>query len=149
MEVLENISVIWFLIGLIFFVLEFVLPGFILFFFGIGAWIVGVTTLFSDISLTAQLAIFLVSSILTVVIFRNWVKKKFGMNRATGHLLEDEFVGKTALCLSAIAPGSNGKVEFKGTSWDAASTDIINAGESVIITGNQSILLIVRSTKTI
>ena len=149
MEAFENISVIWFVIGLLFFVLEFVLPGFILFFFGIGAWIVGVTTLFTDISLSAQLVIFLVSSIVTVVFFRNWVKKKLGMNRATADVLEDEFVGKTALCISAIAPGANGKIEFKGASWDASSTDNINAGETVIITGNKSILLIVRSTKTI
>ncbi|RYY19899.1 MAG: NfeD family protein [Chitinophagaceae bacterium] len=149
MEAFENISVIWFVIGLAFFLLEFVIPGFILFFFGIGAWIVGVTTLFADISLSAQLAIFLISSIATVAIFRKWVKKRLGMNRAAPSVLEDEFVGKTALCLSAIAPGANGKIEFKGASWDAASTDHINAGETVIITGNQSILLIVRSTKTI
>jgi inner membrane protein len=149
MEAFENISVIWFVIGLAFFLLEFVLPGFILFFFGIGAWIVGATTLFTDIPLSAQLAIFLISSIVTVAVFRNWVKRKLGMNRATADVLEDEFLGKSALCISAIAPGANGKVEFKGASWEATSTDHINAGETIIITGNQSILLIVRSTKTI
>ncbi len=149
MEVFENISVIWFVIGLVFFFLEFLLPGFILFFFGIGAWIVGITTLFIDISLATQLIIYIVSSVLTVALFRNWVKKKLGMNRVANQILEDEFIGKTAFCTSAIGPALNGKVEFKGTIWDASSNDHISIGEPVIITGNQSILLIVRSTKTI
>jgi membrane protein implicated in regulation of membrane protease activity len=149
MEAFLNISVIWFVIGLAFFLLEFVVPGFILFFFGIGAWIVTVCTLFMDVSVSAQIIIFLVSSILTVVLFRKWVKEKMGMYKESKQVLEDEFMGKTGLALTPIRPGSNGKVDFKGTTWDATSDDIIAEGENVIITGNRSILLIVRSTKTI
>jgi membrane-bound ClpP family serine protease len=48
-----------------------------------------------------------------------------------------------------IAPGSDGKVNFKGTSWNARSAEIIEEGENVIITGNESILLIVKSTKNL
>jgi inner membrane protein len=149
MEIFSNISVIWFLVGLGFFLLEFLLPGFILFFFGVGAWIVGITALFTDMSLTAQLVIFLGSSIITVLLFRNWVRNKLGMLKSSPQLLEDEIIGKPAICTALITPETNGKVEFRGTAWDAASTEIINPGENVIITGNKSILLIVRSTKAI
>ncbi|MEO9003232.1 MAG: NfeD family protein, partial [Ginsengibacter sp.] len=62
-------------------------------------------------------------------------------------LLEDEFLGKTAKAESAISPGTNGKIDFNGTTWQAASEDTIEKGENVIITGNESILLIVKSTK--
>lgn len=149
MEVLLNIAVIWFIIGLVFFLLEFVIPGFILFFFGIGAWIVAIISLFADISTNIQLIIFLTSSIVSVLLFRNWVKVKLGINKKSPQVLEDEFVGKTAKAETPIAPGMNGKVYFKGTSWDASSDDTIAAGDNVVITGNRSILLIVRSITTL
>lgn len=149
METFMNISVIWFVIGFAFFLLEFVVPGFILFFFGIGAWVVGITTLFTDLSLNFQLLIFLASSLITVVLFRKWVRDKLGMRKTSPQLLEDEFIGKTAICSEPIGPGANGKVTFKGTDWDASAEEFINPGESVIITGTKSILLTVRSTKNI
>lgn len=149
MENFLNSAVIWFVIGCAFFLLEFVVPGFILFFFGIGAWIVALLTLFMDVSVNVQLMVFLGSSLVTVLLFRNWVKNKLGMYKASPQILEDEFIGKTGKAETAISPGVNGKVDFKGTSWDACSDDTIAAGENVMITGNRSILLIVKSTKTI
>jgi len=149
MESFLNISVIWFVIGFVFFLLEFAVPGFILFFFGIGAWVVAVTTLFTDLSLSYQLLIFLASSLITVVLFRKWVRDKLGMRKASPQLLEDEFIGKTAICSEPIGPGTNGKVTFKGTDWDASAEEYISPGENVIITATKSILLTVRSTKAI
>jgi membrane protein implicated in regulation of membrane protease activity len=149
MEDLLNSAVLWFGIGMVFFLLEFILPGFILFFFGIGAWIVAILTLFTDISLNIQLIIFLASSLMSVLLFRNWIKSKLGMDSKSPQILEDEYVGKIARAETAIAPGIHGKVEFKGASWDATSNDTIAAGEDVIITETRSILLIVKSTKYI
>lgn len=149
MDDILNNAVIWFVIGLALFLLEFVVPGFILFFFGLGAWIVAILTLFIDVSINVQLVIFLASSIITVLIFRNWVKNKLGMYKASPQVLEDEFIGKTGIAETPIGPGVNGKVDFKGTSWDASSEDTIAAGENVLITGTRSILLIVKSTKII
>lgn len=147
METLLHASVIWFVIGLVFFLLEFVVPGFILFFFGIGAWVVAITALLLDVSVNTQLLIFVASSVCTVLLFRNWVKNKLGMYQKTEQVLEDEFIGKTGVAETAILPSVNGKVIFKGTTWDAHSDDSIAPGESVIITGNRSILLTVKSTK--
>jgi membrane protein implicated in regulation of membrane protease activity len=141
-------AVIWFGVGLAFFLLEFVLPGFILFFFGAGAWIVGIITLVFDVSINVQLFVFLGSSVLSVLLFRNWVKHKIGMTPVSREVLQDEFIGKVAKAETPIAPGTNGRVEFKGTLWDAYSDDQIDAGEKVIITGNESIILIVKSTRS-
>ena len=58
-------------------------------------------------------------------------------------------MGKTAKAETPISPGENGKVDFKGTSWQAASEDFIEKGENVTIIGNDSILLIVKSTKNL
>lgn len=139
-----NISVLWFIVGFVFFLLEFVVPGFILFFFGIAAWLVAITTLFMPIGLDMQLIVFLVSSVLTVVLFRKYLKDKLGMYREGPTILEDEFIGKIALAETAITPNENGKVEFKGTSWDAKSDDYIIPGQKVEIIETRSILLIVK-----
>lgn len=139
-----NISVFWFILGFAFFLLEFVIPGFILFFFGIAAWLVAILTLFMPIGLNAQLIIFLISAILTVVLFRKLLKDRLGMYREEPTVLEDEYIGKVALAETAITPSENGKVEFKGASWDAKSDDYIVAGQKVEIIETRSILLIVK-----
>ena len=141
-----NAAVIWFVAGFIFFLLEFVIPGLILFFFAIGAWVVAILSLFFDFSIDIQLIIFISVSILTILLFRKWVKKILWIKKFTNEI-EDELIGKTGKAETNIAPGQNGKVDFRGTTWDAKSDDIINRGENVIIVGNDSILLIVKSTK--
>ena len=146
MESLYNAAVIWFLLGFILFLLEFAVPGLILFFFAIGAWIVAILTFFFDVSLNLQLVIFLGSSILTILLFRKSLKNIM-WSRKNATEIEDEFIGKTGKAETFIGPGQNGKVDFKDTSWDAKSDDIIEKGENVTVIGNESILLIVKSTK--
>jgi len=147
MELLYNAAVVWCIVGFIFFILEFLLPGLILFFFALGAWVVAVLSLFSDLSINTQLVVFLASSVVTVLLFRKWVKK-IVWSRKTSSEIEDEFLGKTGKAETFIGPGEIGKVGFKGTTWDAQSADTIAPGENVTIIGNESILLIVKSTKT-
>jgi membrane protein implicated in regulation of membrane protease activity len=146
MERYLNAAVIWFIIGFVCFLLEFVLPGLILFFFAVGAWVVAVLSLLIDMSVNTQLILFLASSTLTILLFRKWVKKIIWAKKHSTEL-EHEFLGKTGKAETFIGPGQNGKVHFKGTSWDARSEDMIEKGENVTITGNESILLIVKSTK--
>jgi inner membrane protein len=147
MELLQNAAVIWIIIGFVLFLLEFVLPGLILFFFAVGAWIVAITCLFVDLSINQQLIVFLISSVVTILLLRKWLSKILWKRKHSTELLEDEFLGKTAKAIAPISPGENGKVDFKGTTWQAASEDIIEKGENVIIIGNESILLLVKSTK--
>ena len=146
MESFYDAAVIWFILGFILFLLEFAVPCLILFFFAIGAWIVAILTFFFDVSLNLQLVIFLGSSIITILLFRKSLRNIM-WSRKNATEIEDEFIGKTGKAETFIGPGQNGKVDFKGTSWDAKSDDIIEKGENVTVIGNESILLIVKSTK--
>ena len=146
MEILKNAAVIWFILGFVLFLLEFLVPGLILFFFAIGAWIIGILLLFFDLSINAQLIIFLSTSLLSIVLFRKSLKKIMWTKRNSSEI-EDELIGKMAIAETFIGPGKNGKVTFKGTVWDARSDDTIQKGENVTIVGNDSILLIVKSSK--
>jgi membrane protein implicated in regulation of membrane protease activity len=147
MESLLNAAVIWIIIGFVLFLLEFVLPGLILFFFAVGAWIVAILCLFIDLSINQQLIIFLLSSIVSILLLRKWFSKILWKRKHSTELMEDEFLGKIGKAETAISPGENGKVDFKGTTWQAASEDFIEKGENVLIIGNDSILLKVKSTK--
>jgi membrane protein implicated in regulation of membrane protease activity len=147
MQNFSNPPVIWFALGFVFMILEFAIPGFILFFFAIGAWIVALLSLAFDLSTNVQILTFLSSAIITITLFRKWIKKILWSKRFSGGL-EDEFVGKTGVAETHIGPGRDGKVDFKGTQWNARSADKIERGEQVIITGNESILLLVNAKKT-
>lgn len=148
MEIFYNAAVVWFILGFVFFLLEFVVPGLILFFFAVSAWIVAILLLFVDLSINSQLLIFLAGSVLTILLFRKWVKKIIWARKQSSEI-EDEFIGKTGKAQTFISPGNKGKVEFKGTTWDATSEDVIEKGENVVVVGNDSIILIVKSTKTL
>jgi membrane protein implicated in regulation of membrane protease activity len=149
MNEILNGALIWFCIGFILFALEFAIPGFILFFFGIGAWMVAIVCFFTDVSLNTQITLFIASSLVTVLLFRNWLRRKIGNSGVNSKQLEDEYIGKVAKAETSISPGKSGKVTFKGASWEASSEDIIAPGENVIITETRSIILIVKSIKSL
>lgn len=144
-EIFSNPAVLWFIFGFALLILEFIVPGLVLLFFAVGAWIVGLLTMFFDISFNMQLVTFLGCSILFLLAFRSRIRKTTFGKRLSNEVMEDEFLGKTAKAETAISPGHKGKVIFKGTAWDAVSDDIIQPGEYVTITGNESIILKVKS----
>lgn len=143
-------ELIWFLVGLAMLLWEFAAPGFIIFFFGIGAWIVAVICLIADVSLNLQLGLFIVISVLLLVSLRKWVKKIF-MGRITSKESADEsaaeFIGRKAVVTKEITPIVNGKVEFRGSTWNAEAEEIIPQGTTVEIIGIDSITLKVKSIK--
>ena len=73
-----NPVLIWFLAGLAFIIFEFALPGIILVFFGVGAWITSLTT-WAGLTpgWTSQLLTFSISSVFLLVLLRRWFRAKF------------------------------------------------------------------------
>ncbi|MEE9171208.1 MAG: NfeD family protein [bacterium] len=141
-------ELIWFIIGLIFIILEFSIPGLITVFFGIGAWIVAILSLFLDISLNTQLFIFIFSSVLLLASLRKWFKTLFAGTDAPSQFeaeILDAFLGKKAIVTKEITPNTKGKVEFRGTYWDAEAYETIPEGASVEILDKDNITLIVKS----
>jgi len=140
----------WFMIGLILFLLELVIPGFFIFFFGLGAWVTALFCLIvsPDSISNLQIIIFAVVSVLSLIALRRLIQKKFFYSKdGLSESVEDEFTGKEALAITVLGPDKKGKVEFKGTTWDAESKSGITAGERVIIIEKRSITLIVEPKK--
>jgi membrane protein implicated in regulation of membrane protease activity len=146
MEIVQdwlNPRFLWFLAGLIMLVLEFLMPGLIIFFFGLGALVVAVICFFTDISLNIQMSIFLVASVLLLLVLRQWMKRAFaGHLHANGAL--SEFTGKTAVVTHQIDPVAGGRVDLHGISWNAEAEELIPEGTVVEVTGKDNITLSVR-----
>jgi len=144
-----NLTLVWFLLGLTLAFLEFAVPGVILIFFGVGAWIVaGTTYLKLTVSFESQLLLFTFASIALLISLRKWIHGKF-----YGHVSDeqdlsknlDEFTGQSVLVLKDVIPGKmGGAVEFKGASWGAVSEEHIKNGEFGIITDIDGITLKIR-----
>jgi len=136
-------EIIWFLIGLVLLVLEFSAPGLIIAFFGVGAWVVALIALLFDISLTTQLLIFLITSILMLTFLRKSLRKVFKLDSFELQNELEDFLGHTAEVTVKISPNKPGKVELNGTSWEAESSTEIAKGKTVKIIGRKSITFIV------
>jgi len=141
---LSNPAVIWFLIGLFLLVSEFFIPGLIILFFGVGCWVASLALLFMpDMPLNVQLVIFLVSSVLSLFLLRNSLKKWIGKSDKTDDSTLEEYVGKQCMAETDFLPGTEGKVSFRGAQWEATSTSEIKKGDAVIIKSVDSIRFIV------
>jgi membrane protein implicated in regulation of membrane protease activity len=144
-------ELIWFLVGLLLLIFEFILPGLIVAFFGVGAWLVALLCLLSDYvqgSINTQLIIFIVASVLSLLCLRRWLKGIF-----MGHIVSkqdmtenfEEFVGQRAVVIEKIVPKVGGKVEFHGTNWIAQADAEIAEGAVVEIVGKENITLKVKA----
>ncbi|MCX6253660.1 MAG: NfeD family protein [Bacteroidia bacterium] len=149
-KIFSNPEIFWFIIGLVLFLLELVIPGFFIFFFGLGAWVTALVCLIAnpDSITNVQIIIFAVTSVLALVALRRIIQKKFFYSKGNqSEEVEDEFTGKEAMATTDFDPDKKGKVEFKGTTWKAESTSEIKEGQTVIIIEKENFKLIVEPKK--
>jgi inner membrane protein len=142
---LSKPELFWFIVGMVLFVMELVVPGFVIFFFGIGAWITALICLVAHPGTDLQIIIFAISSVLALIGLRRIIQKKFFFSKeGLSEAVEDEFTGKEALALMDFGLEKQGKIEFKGTTWKAESLSEIKEGQTVIIINKESFKLIVK-----
>lgn len=140
-------EVIWALVGLALLLLEFAVPGLIIFFFGIGAWIVAGLCLCADIGIHLQIIIFLVTSILLLAVLRQWLRGVFvGHTYGKQDAMKDlsDYLGQKVTVQDKIVPPAAGTVELHGVAWKAQSSSVIESGQIVEVVGQESLTLIVK-----
>jgi len=143
-----NISPVlaWFLVGIACYAIELALPGFIIFFFGVGAWCVALVLAMTDVSLTVQLIIFLVCSLITLGLLRSWLRSVF----LGGVLEEDDSVNvdpapATGVVIEAIVPPAVGRVKYGGSFWRAVADESIAVDTVVVIAEKKNLTVKVRA----
>ena len=143
-------KMLWFIAGLAMILLEFVAPGVILIFFGIGAWVVATGMWIGLIdSVPAQCLTFAISSLVLLFALRRYVTSWFvGGSLDGGAGIEDEFIGKTVRVVRTIGGGDEtGKVELKGAEWNAHCDVALAAGSSAVVVKRDGLQLTVKPNK--
>lgn len=127
----------WFLAAIAFATLELFMPIFIFLFFGIGCLGVALALLVFDIPLPQQLVIFLIVTISSLVMLRKWMMGIFRGVTAdrTDKDFDDFPYGERVQVLRDINPPQPGRVQHRGTAWDAVADEIVEAGATVEIIG--------------
>lgn len=123
---------LWILLGLAFLGLELAVPGgFILFFFGVAALLVGIIVATAlSIPVWMEWVAFSVLSVVLLCGFRRRLVALLGKSSADE---VDTFIGKDVELVDSIAPGEKGQVRLRGAPWQA-----VNVGEGSLAAGDNA-----------
>jgi len=119
MEVLSFTWWAWVVAGLVLMAAEILTPGgFFIIFFGFGAAATGILKLLGmEVGTVLEILIFVLISVGGLFQFRQKLMEQFG-KPAKGVTVET-LVTEIAVAMDDLAPGQPGKVELRGTSWNA------------------------------
>lgn len=139
---------IWLAVGVILMAVEIVAPGFIIFWFGLGAALAALLT-FAGItgSWLIQTLVFFSSSIVFLVLWFRVFKKKFA-GPTDDDQRDPTLYSLKGKCTSKIEPGKPGEVELYETyhglkKWKAESSEVIDANDEIRVLEASGIKLIV------
>jgi inner membrane protein len=135
----------WIALGLLLVVLELAAPGgFYFIFFGIGALTVGLLSAFDAAGPAwAQILLFSLLSLLSLVLFRARILGKLQGNKRAGDM--DTLVGEVGTLSEELPAGGVGKVELRGTAWSAKNTShaTLKRGERCVVVRVEGLTLVV------
>ncbi|WP_028585888.1 NfeD family protein [Desulfogranum mediterraneum] len=139
----------WFILGILFYLLELALPAFVVFFFGIGAWCTALALALFELSLSAQLSCFLLASLVALFSLRSSLRTVFmGRSKEESDSVTLDPAPATGTVTEAIRPPAEGKIKYAGSFWRAAADEEISPGTTVEIVDQQDLLVRVRPLKT-
>ncbi|MBN2617427.1 MAG: NfeD family protein [Spirochaetales bacterium] len=144
-----NSTTFWLIIGIILLLSEFLIPGFTIFFFGVGAIITSLLLFFIDPLANIfwlQILIFLLVSISSLIFLR----KKF-TNTLKGDIYKDrtDYIGDECKVIEKVTETTPGRISYMGTTWNAyAAKGTIGKNKKAIIIGkkvNDSMVFIIKN----
>ena len=133
---MDKFTFFWLITGAVLLLAEIAVPGFILFFFGVGALLILITVkIISPLTeiFWLQLLIWIAYSVVLLFFLRNRFSGTF-----KGRIFQTEkesWIGQEALVIDRIKPEAPGRIKFRGTTWTAHSEASIGKGKTVRITG--------------
>ena len=133
---------IWLYIGAFLMLAEIVSPGFVIFFFGLGAATVAVCKwAVPSLGLAAQLAIFSVASVFYLVVLRRYMKRLFMGDSENSPGLSSEYVGRVGRVVETIRPDVPGRVELGEVQWAAAAAERLEPGTEVKVVAQDNLTM--------
>lgn len=139
---------VWALVGIGCIGMEMLMPGFVIFFFGLGGLATALCSLVPAVAgvLWLQILIFLIFSTLSLIFLR----KRFSLifegtvfdSRKSNK--EEAGIGKIAEVIETAGPVTEGRIRFQGTSWKAHTREgEISAGNRARITAREGMTYVI------
>ena len=128
----------WLVFGMVLILLELAVPSFTIFWFGLGALVVGVLMLLApELSLTWQILIWVIASTAFVVFWFQVLKPKM-TDRTKAGISREAVVGETAMVTRAPEGERRGEIRFSvpilgSESWSFISVDEVAVGDRVVV----------------
>ena len=138
---------LWLIIAGLFFIGEIATVGFLIFWFGIGALIAMIVSLFTT-NIIIQTAVFLISSTILIFATKPFVKKFADVKKTNTNVYS--IIGKKALVIKTIDPiHSVGQIKLNCEVWTAESenNEIIEEGLEVEVLEIKGVKAIVKPVK--
>lgn len=134
----------WAVGGIVLIVAELVVPSFVLIWFGAGALVVALAVALADLTLTAQLGLWLIVSLVLVAA---WFKVfKPNMHKTRVGMADAGVIGEVGVLVHDVAPFRKGKVRFQkpilgDDLWTCIADEEIKSGERVRVVAVEGSLL--------
>lgn len=136
---------LWIVLGIVFFTIEIVTPGFLFACFGVGCLSAGVVSSLSA-GIELQIVSFTLMTLITFFGIRPFMLHYLSSSESNVPTNVDALIGKKGLVVEGIDPIHNkGRVIVGGENWKAVSIDdtIIEAGKEVVVKKVDGIKLVV------
>ena len=132
--------VMWAAAALALFALEALAPGAFMLWFGFAAVAVFLVVLVFDISLLAQVALFVGLGFVSILVYRNWFRRApLATDQPTLNRRAEALVGRVVPLERAIVAGQ-GRVQIADAYWDVAGPDL-PAGTPVRVIASRGMTL--------
>jgi inner membrane protein len=133
---------LWFLLGVLLILSEFVFPGIIAIFFGAAAIVVAILLIVGfEPSLNVQILLFAALGVLLLLLARNELKAWFhGASTEGTHGVEQLPAGTPVVAVEDFVSGS-GTVTYSGARWNAECNEPVVAGQRVWTVGRRGLVL--------
>jgi membrane protein implicated in regulation of membrane protease activity len=142
----------WLAAGVLLILAELAVPGFVICFFGVSALAAGVVNFFfPGFPLIGQLLLFAVGGAVLALSCRKLAPGIFAgkESRSDKDIDSDDVAGEVCVCCEKISDGIAGKVEFRGSFWNAVSDEKIAVGERAIISNARQNAAVARALEAI
>lgn len=137
---------LWLYFGAFLMMMELLVPGFVIFFFGLSAMTVGLGRFAFGEAFTStwQVTAFSAFSVLYLVLLRRWLKSVFAGGKVESRTdFDGGCVGRVGKVVEAVSPPLAGRVEIGDAQWSAVSDKAIAAGVNVKVIAQDNLTLTV------
>ncbi len=138
-----NIQTLWLAIGFFLLAAELLTTGFVFIFLGIGALLTAILLFLGiELSMSAQVISFVLLSFGTMLILRKPLQRKFNQSSKEEY---NDFKGQACEVLTWNSENQSGTVKYRGSQWQAMSSQSFQVGQIAIIESVDGITLTINS----